>query len=78
MQIDLRKIYRFTEVSPPPGPDALPAGASYYYECQDCTVIVNSVPHVQVACACGNLQGSGGALTVQKPDRVKVFTGKLK
>ena len=78
LNIDLRKIYRFTPVVPAPNPDALPVGAEYYYECLDCTGIVNSVPHIKAACACGNLTGGGGALAVKDPARVKVVMGALK
>lgn len=78
LNIDLRKIYRFTPVEPAPSPQALPSGAEYYYECLDCTGIVNSVPHVKAACTCGNLAGAGGNLDVKDPTRVKVVTGKLK
>ena len=34
--IDLRKIYRFVPVEPPPKADSFPSGAMYYYECLDC------------------------------------------
>lgn len=78
LNIDLRKIYRFTPVEPPPSPAELPRGAEFYYECLDCTGIVNSVPHVKSACTCGNLAGAGGDLDVKDPGRVKVVTGRLK
>lgn len=78
LNIDMRKIYNFYPVEPKPDPSALPTGGSIYYECMDCTTIVNSVPFVKTACACGNLEGNGGQLTVKQPDRVNVVTGKLK
>lgn len=76
--IDLRKIYRFVPVEPPPKADSFPSGAMYYYECLDCQGIVNSVPHIPAKCVCGNLAGSGGQLVVRDPERVRVMTGKLR
>jgi len=76
--IDLRKIYRFTPVEPAPGPGKLPVGATYYYECLDCTAIVNSVPHTPAKCVCGNLSGNDGKLDIRDPSRVRVMTGKLR
>ncbi|QWT46448.1 hypothetical protein [Azospira inquinata] len=76
--LDLRKIYNFYPVEPPPDPAALPTGGDIYYECLDCTTIVNSVPHLKSACACGNLAGCGGSLSVKDPSRVRVVRGKLK
>jgi hypothetical protein len=43
----------------------------------DCSVIVNSVPHIKAACACGNLEGGGGKMGV-KTRRVRVVSGKLR
>jgi hypothetical protein len=57
LNIDMRKIYNFYPVEPAPNPAALPTGGDLYYECLDCLVIVNSVPHIKAACACGNLEG---------------------
>lgn len=74
----MRKIYNFYPVEPAPAADALPTGGDIYYECLDCSVIVNSVPHIKSACACGNLQGAGGKLDVRDPARVRVVKGKLK
>jgi len=56
----------------------LPTGGDVYYECLDCSVIVNSVPHIKAACACGNLSGGGGKMGVKNPARVRVVKGKLK
>ena len=78
LNIDMRKIYNFYPVEPVPSADALPTGGDFYYECLDCSVIVNSVPHIKSACACGNLQGAGGKLEVRDPARVRVVKGKLK
>ncbi len=78
LNIDLRKIYNFYPVEPAPSADKLPSGGDVYYECLDCSVIVNSVPHIKAACACGNLQGAGGKLEVRDPGRVRVVKGKLK
>ncbi|PKO87366.1 MAG: hypothetical protein CVU18_10880 [Betaproteobacteria bacterium HGW-Betaproteobacteria-12] len=78
LNIDMRKIYNFYPVEPKPGVAALPTGGDLYYECLDCTVVVNSVPHIKAACACGNLAGSGGQLSVKDPARVQVVRGKLK
>ena len=78
LHIDMRKIYNFYPIEPAPDPACLPTGGDLYYECLDCTVIVNSVPHIKAACACGNLEGGGGKLTVKDPARVKVVRGKLK
>ncbi len=78
LNIDMRKIYNFYPVEPAPAADALPTGGDIYYECLDCSVIVNSVPHIKSACACGNLQGAGGKLDVRDPARVRVVKGKLK
>ena len=36
------------------------------------------VSEVKAACACGNLTGGGGNLTVKNPERVRVVRGKLK
>lgn len=78
LNIDMRKIYNFYPVEPTPDPTSLPTGGDLYYECLDCTGVVNSVPHIKVACTCGNLAGSGGKLSVQNPARVRVVRGKLK
>ena len=78
MLIDMRKIYNFYPVEPAPDPANLPTGGDLYYECTECTTIVNSVPHIKVACACGNLTGSGGKLTIKDATRLKVVRGKLK
>lgn len=78
LNIDLRKIYNFHPVEPAPSPDNLPTGGDLYYECLDCQGVVVSVPHVKVACECGNLTGGGGEVKVQKPERVRVVRGKLK
>lgn len=77
LNLDLRKIYRFSPVELAPS-DPLPSGAMYYYECLDCQVIINSVPHAPAQCACGNLRGSGGAVEVGSNARLRVMTGKLK
>lgn len=66
LNIDLRKIYNFYPVEPAPDPAALPTGGDVYYECLDCSVIVNSVPHIKAACACGNLEGGGGKMGVNR------------
>ena len=76
--IDLRKIYLFSPVEPAPDPANLPAASDLYYECLDCTTVLNSVPHIKCACQCGNLAGGGGKTNVEKPARVRVVKGKLK
>ena len=53
-------------------------GAELYYECLDCEKVVSSIPHIKVACACGNLEGGGGKMGVKNPERVRVVRGKLK
>ena len=78
LNIDMRKIYNFYPVEPTPDPSALPTGGDVYYECLDCTVIVNSAPFIKAACACGNLTGGGGKLELKDPVRVRVVKGKLK
>ncbi|WP_265947380.1 hypothetical protein [Dechloromonas sp. A34] len=78
LTIDMRKIYNFYPVEPAPDPAALPTGGDLYYECLECSAVVNSVPHIKAACICGNLAGSGGKLTVGNPARVRVVRGKLK
>ena len=78
LNIDLRKIYNFYPIEPAPDAGALPTGGDVYFECLDCSVVVNSVPHIKAACACGNLAGAGGKLEVKDPVRVRVVRGKLK
>lgn len=78
LNIDLRKIYLFQPVEPAPDPGNLPVGGDIYYECLDCTAVLNSVPHIKCACLCTNLAGGGGAMQIAKPDRVRVVRGKLK
>ena len=78
LSIDLRKIYSFSPVEPAPDPKHLPAAGDIYYECLDCTTVLNSVPHIKCVCKCGNLAGSAGKTKVEKPDRVRVVKGKLK
>jgi hypothetical protein len=77
MKIDLRKIYRFDPVPQPAG-EPLPRGGDIYYECGSCKEVVSSVPHIVVACACGNLTGSGGTTEIKAPDQVTPLRGKLK
>lgn len=74
----MRKIYNFHPVEPAPDPGSLPTGGDLYYECLDCSVVVNSVPYIKAVCACENLQGSAGSMTVKDPARVRVVRGKLK
>lgn len=78
LNIDMRKIYNFYPVEPAPAPGELPRGGDIYYECLDCTVIVNSVPHVKSGCACGNLSGGGGQVEIKDAERVRAVKGKLK
>lgn len=78
LNIDMRKIYNFYPIEPTPDPACLPTGGDVYYECADCLVIVNSVPFIKAACACGNLEGNGGKMNVKNPERVRVVRGKLK
>ena len=78
LNIDMRKIYNFYPVEPPPAAGKLPTGGDIYYECLDCTGIVSSVPRIKSACPCGNLQGGDGELKVGKPERIRVVRGKLK
>ncbi len=77
LNLDLRKIYRFTPVTLKPS-EPLPTGAMYYYECLDCQGIVNSVPHTSAACPCGNLSGGNGQVEIRDATRMSVMTGKLK
>jgi hypothetical protein len=78
LNIDMRKIYNFHPVEPAPDGASLPSGGDLYYECMDCTVVVNSVPFIKAACSCGNLQGNAGTIDVKNPERVRVVRGKLK
>jgi hypothetical protein len=78
LSVDLRKIYLFSPVEPTPDPASLPSGSDLYYECLECTVVLNSVPFIKCGCTCGNLKGGAGKTTVTKPDRVRVVKGKLK
>lgn len=78
MTVDMRKIYNFHPVEPAPNSANLPTGGDVYYECLDCTKVVNSVPFIKSACTCGNLTGGAGKMAVKNPDRVRVVKGKLK
>lgn len=78
MSIDMRKIYNFYPVEPAPDPAKLPTGGDLYYECLDCSAVVNSVPFIKAACGCGNLHGGAGKLNLKDPARVRVVRGKLK
>jgi hypothetical protein len=78
LNIDMRKIYNFYPVEPAPDPASLPSGGDLYYEFLDCMVVVNSAPFIKAVCACENLQGSGGQMSVKDPGRVRVVRGKLK
>ncbi|MDR3322836.1 MAG: hypothetical protein LBS89_01355 [Zoogloeaceae bacterium] len=78
MKLDMRKIYNFYPIDPAPSPDDLPTGGDIYYECQECSEVVSSVPRIKSACACGNLSGHGGTLEVRDATRVRVVRGKLK
>ncbi len=78
MSIDMRKIYNFYPVEPVPSAATLPTGGDLYYECLDCSAVVNSVPFIKAACVCGNLQGGAGKLNVKEPAQVRVVRGKLK
>jgi hypothetical protein len=77
-KVDMRKIYKFVPLDPPPSPDDLPTGGDLYYECLACSGIVSSVPRIKSACECGNLSGDGGEITVKDPHKVRVVRGKLK
>lgn len=78
MSLDMRKIYNFYPVEPIPNPASLPTGGDLYYECLDCSAVVNSVPFIKAVCVCGNLQGGAGKLSVKNPAQVRVVRGKLK
>jgi hypothetical protein len=78
LNVDLRKIYRFTPVTPAPAAGELPQGATYYYECLDCQGIVSSVSHAKVQCVCGNLSGGSGEIVIKNAERLRVLTGKLR
>ena len=76
--LDMRKIYNFYPIQPTPDPANLPTGGDVYYECADCSAIVNSVPFIKSACKCGNLEGNAGKLSVKDPNKVVAVKGKLK
>ena len=76
--VDLRKIYSFRPLEPAPESGQLPSGSDLYYECLDCTTVLNSVPFIKCACECGNLVGSAGKTQIEKPERVRVVKGRLK
>ncbi len=76
--IDMRKIYNFYPIEGEVPAGALPTGAELYYECLDCEKVVSSIPHIKVACACGNLHGAKGRVSVERPERVRVVRGVLK
>lgn len=78
LNLDLRKIYLFQPVEPARDPANLPQGGDIYYECLDCTAILNSAPYIKCACTCGNLVGGSGEMKVEKPERIRVVRGKLK
>ena len=78
LNIDMRKIYNFYPIEPAPEASCLPSGGDLYYECTECQIIVNSVPHIKAACICGNLAGGAGKLDVKNPEQVRVVRGKLK
>ena len=56
----------------------IPTGGDIYYECLDCDAVLNSVPHINTACVCGNLAGGNGAVKIKDPARVRALKGKLK
>lgn len=76
--IDMRKIYNFHPIEPTPDPGNLPTRGNIYYECPDCSTIVNSLPFIMTACSCGNLEGGEGKLTVKNPTLVLAAHGTLK
>ena len=78
VSVDLRKIYLFSPLEPAPLPGDLPVGGDIYYECLDCTTVLNSVPYIKCACECGNMAGGAGKTQVSDPARVRVVRGKLK
>ncbi len=78
VSIDLRKIYKFTPITPAPEPGKLPSGGDLYYECTECSVIISSVPRIKSDCACGNLKGAAGKVEIQDPAKVNVVRGTLK
>ena len=78
LKIDMRKIYNFYPIEPAPDPAKLPTSGDLYYECLECTEIVNSLPFIKSACSCGNLVGSEGKLIVKNPESVRVIRGKLR
>ncbi len=77
VKIDLRKIYRFSEVDYTAG-TPLPSGGDIYYECLTCNGVISSVPRIPSACECGNLSGNGGEAVIKEADKVKPVRGKLK
>ncbi len=78
MNIDMRKIYKFQPIEPKPAPENLPTGGDIYYECLDCSSIINSLPYIASACSCGNLEGSDGKLSIKNPSIVQAVRGALK
>lgn len=77
MKIDFRRIYRFEPVPMPPD-GALPKGGDIYYECQRCGDIVSSITHAPASCACGNLEGAQGAVTIKDVAQITPLRGRLK
>ena len=78
LNIDMRKIYNFQPIEPTPAPENLPTGGDIYYECLDCSAIINSLPYIASACSCGNLEGGDGKLSVKSPTLVQAVRGTLK
>lgn len=78
LKIDMRKIYSFYPIEPVPDTANLPTGGDVYYECLDCTEVLNSVPYIKSTCTCGNLVGGNGKLTIKNLELVRAVRGKLK
>jgi hypothetical protein len=77
VKLDLRKIYRFSDMEHTQGAP-LPSGGDVYYECTACNGVISSVPRIASACECGNLTGNGGSAVIKEVDKVKPVRGKLK
>ncbi|MEY4591107.1 MAG: hypothetical protein RIR18_2 [Pseudomonadota bacterium] len=76
--LDMRKIYNFYPIQPQPDPANLPTGGDVYYECAECSAVVNSVPFIKSACTCGNLVGNAGKVIIKDASKVIAVKGKLK
>ena len=52
-----------------------PSGKNVFYQCEECSGVVSSLPEHFEECGCGNVEvdASSGRMSVLDPNRMRIF-----